>query len=83
MRGRRRAVGRVAPGSWRIAYRWEGVDSLEAMYTCAPMADAVAKFLADRAAGGARYDVAHVHHLTGLSVDALASLRANRLCTAG
>lgn len=63
------------PTVWRIAYRWEGVDSLEAMYTCAPMADAVAKFLADRAASGARYDVAHVHHLTGLSVDALASLR--------
>lgn len=63
------------PTVWRIAYRWEGVDSLAAMYTCAPMAAGVAVFLSERAAEGVRYDVAHVHHLTGLSVDALAALR--------
>ncbi|MCB9877184.1 MAG: glycosyltransferase family 4 protein [Planctomycetes bacterium] len=64
------------PAVFRITYRWEGVDSLAAMYTCAPMADGVAAFLAARAAAGARYDVAHVHHLTGMSVDSLAKLRA-------
>ena len=63
------------PTVWRIAYRWEGVDSLEAMYSCRPMAEGIRAFLAARAAEGASFDVAHVHHLTGLSVDALGTLR--------
>ncbi|MCA8967117.1 MAG: glycosyltransferase, partial [Planctomycetes bacterium] len=67
-----------APGNprvTRVAYRWQGVDSLEAMYTCAPMATALASFLDERAAAGETFDVAHVHHLTGMSTDSLAVLR--------
>jgi glycosyltransferase involved in cell wall biosynthesis len=58
----------------RLAYRWEDVDSLDAIYECRPMADAVAAFLAERAAAGETFDVAHVHHLTGLSTDTLQAL---------
>lgn len=63
------------PRIWRVAYRWEGVDSLDDMYTCAPMADAMAAFLQSQTQQGVRYDVAHVHHLTGMSVDSLAKLK--------
>lgn len=59
----------------RIAYRWEQVDSLAAIYHCAPMAAGVRRFLQARAAAGEAFDVAHVHHLTGLSTDSLAVLR--------
>ena len=59
----------------RIAYRWEQVDSLAAIYRCEPMAAGVRRFLAARAAAGERFDVAHVHHLTGLSTDSVAALR--------
>ncbi|MFM1872888.1 MAG: hypothetical protein RL398_2310, partial [Planctomycetota bacterium] len=45
----------------KIAYRWEGVDSLDAMYACTPMADGIRKFLAARQADGETFDVAHVH----------------------
>ncbi|HEB52543.1 MAG TPA: glycosyltransferase [bacterium] len=69
------------PRVFRVAYRWENVDSLAAMYTCAPMAEAMARFLAERRAAGIRYDVAHVHHLTGMSVDSLAVLRDARVPT--
>ncbi len=58
----------------RVAYRWEGVDSLDATYTCPPMASALAHFVAERRAAGAPFDVAHVHHLTGMSTDALGEL---------
>jgi len=63
------------PGVFRAAYRWEACDSLEAMYVSAPMAEAMARFLASQKDRGITYDVAHVHHLTGLSVDSLAALR--------
>lgn len=63
------------PRVFRVAYRWEGCDSLEAMYTSAPMAKAMTAFLAARQTDGVIYDIAHVHHLTGMSVDALAALR--------
>lgn len=59
----------------RVAYRWQGVDSLDATYTCPPMADALRRFLAERRAAGETFDVAHVHHLTGMSTDALAVLQ--------
>ncbi len=58
----------------RVAYRWENVHDLTTMYTSPPMADALRAFLADRAAAGARFDVAHVHHLTGMSTDSLGVL---------
>lgn len=59
------------PATTRVAFRWEGVDSLDAMYHCRPMAAALRDFLAERQALGERFDVAHVHHLTGMSTDAL------------
>jgi len=63
------------PSVWRVAYRWENVDSLASMYTSEPMAAATAAFVRARREAGVTFDVAHVHHLTGLSVDSLASLR--------
>jgi glycosyltransferase involved in cell wall biosynthesis len=63
------------PRVWRTAYRWENVDSLDAMYLCTPMADAMERFLAERQGEGVRYDVAHIHHLTGMSVESLQRLR--------
>lgn len=62
------------PAITRVAYRWQGVDSLAAMYDCRPMAESLAGFLRDRAAAGERFDLAHVHHLTGMGVDSVAVL---------
>lgn len=64
------------PRTTRVAYRWEGVTDLAAMYTAAPMAAALRDFLAARRAAGVTFDVAHVHHLTGMSVDSLDELAA-------
>ncbi|MFK7742137.1 MAG: glycosyltransferase [Planctomycetota bacterium] len=64
------------PRVYRAAYRWQNVDSLDAMYECLPMADCLQRFLRERADDGIRYDVAHVHHLTGMSVDSLQRLQA-------
>jgi glycosyltransferase involved in cell wall biosynthesis len=64
------------PRIYRATYRWEGVDDLPAMYDAAPMAAALRDFLAGRRAAGAVFDVAHVHHLTGMSVDSLEVLAA-------
>lgn len=58
----------------RLAYRWEGVDTLAKSYLCAPMADVLRAFLAERKAAGEAFDIAHVHHLIGLSTDAIAVL---------
>jgi glycosyltransferase involved in cell wall biosynthesis len=63
------------PKIFRVAYRWQNCDSLAAMYVSSPMADAMAAFLAERTAQGVQYDVAHVHHLTGMSTDSLQKLR--------
>lgn len=60
----------------RAAYRWEGVRDLDSMYACDGMAAALARWLAERSAAGVRFDVAHVHHLTGMSVDSVGALRA-------
>ncbi|MGE3171224.1 MAG: glycosyltransferase family 4 protein [Planctomycetota bacterium] len=63
------------PRVTRAIYRWEGLTGLDSIYECAPMAQSLRRFLADCAARGETFDVAHVHHLTGLSTDALAVLR--------
>lgn len=62
------------PAVTRVAYRWQGVDSLAAMYDCRPMDQALAAFLRDRQAAGERFDLAHVHHLTGMGTDSVAVL---------
>ena len=71
-----RRTGDGNPAVTRVAYRWENVASLEQVYTSPGMADALRDFLAARARDGVRFDVAHVHHLTGMSSDALAVLAA-------
>lgn len=64
------------PAVTRVAYRWENVSSLEAIYTSPPMAAALRTFLEARRRDGLHFDVAHVHHLTGMSTDSLAVLAA-------
>lgn len=71
LQGQRTPPTGANPQITRTAYRWEGVDSLAAMYRCAPMAEAMRSFLMERAAAGERFDIAHVHHLTGMSTDTL------------
>lgn len=73
--GERRTDVTGNPTVTHCAFRWEGVDSLDAMYECRPMADALRAFLAERRAGGETFDVAHVHHLTGMSTDAVQVLK--------
>ena len=58
----------------RAAYRWEGLTGLDSIYRCEPMADAMRAFLEQERAAGRGFDVAHVHHLTGLSTDSLTVL---------
>jgi glycosyltransferase involved in cell wall biosynthesis len=69
------------PRITRVAYRWEQVRDLDTMYTSPPMAAALRAFLQERAADGVRFDVAHVHHLTGMSTDGLGELAAARVPT--
>lgn len=62
------------PSITRAVYRWEGIATLLDTYTCAPMASTLRQFLAQRKAAGQLFDVAHVHHLTGMSTDSVAVL---------
>lgn len=55
----------------RAIYRWEGLRSLRDLYRCEVMEAALSRFLR-----GLQFDVAHVHHLTGLSTGAIAVLQA-------
>lgn len=54
----------------RVVYRFEGVDSLEGLYCQDVLDGALESFLSTR-----RFDIAHVHHLTGLSTGALRILK--------
>ncbi|MCC6781810.1 MAG: glycosyltransferase family 4 protein [Planctomycetes bacterium] len=56
----------------RVVYRYEGLDSLLSLYAVPALDAALERFLASQP----RFDVAHVHHLTGLSTGTLAVLRA-------
>ena len=53
-------TGRGNPTTWRAAYRWEQVDSLEAMYSSEPMAAAMARFLRERSAAGETLSLIHI-----------------------
>jgi len=64
------------PAIARAVYRWEGLTGIDSIYDCEPMAAVLRAFLAAQRAAGVQYDVAHVHHLTGMSTHALAELRA-------
>jgi glycosyltransferase involved in cell wall biosynthesis len=63
------------PAVTRAVYRWEGLRDLHSIYACEPMAASLRRFLAEEQACGRGFDVAHVHHLTGLSTEALGVLR--------
>lgn len=70
------------PGPIRITravYRWEGVRDLPSTYDCEPMATTLAAFLQQRRSAGEWFDVAHVHHLIGLSTQAMKVLRDHGL----
>lgn len=69
------APRRGAPRVTHAVYRWEGIRALDGVYTCEPMAATLRAFLAAEGAAGRSFDVAHVHHLTGMSTDAIAALR--------
>lgn len=61
----------------RVRYRWEGLESLADLYRNPQLEDALRTFLAGRS-----FDVAHAHHLTGLSTGSLAVLQAAGIPTA-
>jgi glycosyltransferase involved in cell wall biosynthesis len=67
------------PRITRAVYRWEGVRDLAGTYTCEPMAATLRAFLQAEQRAGRGFDVAHVHHLTGMSTDAVAVLREHGL----
>lgn len=50
----------------RVVYRYEGLDSLGSLYRCPTLDRSFEEFLGERA-----FDVAHVHHFTGLSTGVL------------
>ena len=60
----------------RVAYRHEGLTTLGSLYAVPVLDAALERFLA-----GQRFDVAHLHHLTGISTGALAVLRARAIPT--
>ncbi|MBK8977449.1 MAG: glycosyltransferase [Planctomycetes bacterium] len=60
----------------RVAYRYEGLDTLLSLYAVPLLDRALAGFLAAH-----RFDVAHVHHLTGLSTGSLGVLARHRVPT--
>lgn len=55
----------------RVVYRHEGLSDLRSLYAVPELDAALAGFLATR-----HFDIAHVHHLTGVSTGTLAVLRA-------
>jgi glycosyltransferase involved in cell wall biosynthesis len=56
----------------RLAYRFDDLHDLDGLYENPALAAAFARFLAQEGP----FDVAHVHHLTGLSLGVLHELRA-------
>ncbi len=61
----------------RFVYRYEGLDGLRSLYAVPALDDALRTFLAHNP-----FDVAHVHHLTGVSTGALGVLRDAGIPTA-
>ncbi len=60
----------------RVVYRWEDLHRLRDLYTNEVMEASLQRFLERAAAAGRNFDVAHVHHLTGLSTGSLQVLRS-------
>jgi glycosyltransferase involved in cell wall biosynthesis len=68
-----RDSGRPFPVT-RVVYRWEDVDSLGSLYRQPLLDRAFRGFLAGRA-----FDVAHIHHFTGMSTGIVDELEAARI----
>ncbi|GAB4147149.1 MAG: glycosyltransferase family 4 protein [Planctomycetota bacterium] len=64
------------PSRTRIAYRWEGLQGIGDLYSVRAIDEGFGNFLADCEERGEPFDVAHIHHLTGLSVGVAETLRA-------
>ncbi|MHC4898190.1 MAG: glycosyltransferase family 4 protein [Planctomycetota bacterium] len=64
---------------FRVVYRHEGLNGLADLYRCDLLDQAFAGFLQQQLGQGQRFDVAHVHHLTGVSVGILDHLRAAQI----
>lgn len=58
------------PKVTRVVYRYEGLDGLRSLYRVPALDDAFDAFLAAN-----RFDVAHAHHLTGMSTGLIDVLR--------
>lgn len=74
--GTHRLEREASPRITRVAYRWEGLRGLDDLYEVPELDRAFDAFLATCAARGERFDVAHVHHLTGMSTGLLDRLAA-------
>jgi len=61
---------------FRVVYRHEGLTGLRDLYCTELLDQAFLGFLQDQLAQDRRFDVAHVHHLTGVSVGILTHLEA-------
>ena len=74
--GSHRVERECSPRTTRVAYRWEGLRGLDDLYEVPELDRAFDAFLAECAARGEKFDVAHVHHLTGMSTGLLGRLAA-------
>lgn len=63
------------PAVTRVVYRWEGLGSLDDVYQVPTLEQALERHLDLAAAAGRPFQVAHVHHLTGMSTGSVAVLR--------
>ncbi len=70
--GDRTVVREAAPRVTRVTYRYEGLDGLRSLYAVPTLDAAFEAFLGEH-----EFDVAHVHHLTGMSTGLLDVLRAH------
>ena len=70
----------AAPAMGRVRYRYGDVKAFAGLYRSAALDAAFDTFLRE-AQSAHPFDVAHVHHLTGLSVGVLERLRAARIPT--
>ncbi len=61
---------------FRVVYRHEGLTGMADLYRSKLLDTAFKSFLGEQLQQGLRFDVAHVHHLTGISVGILEHLQA-------
>jgi glycosyltransferase involved in cell wall biosynthesis len=67
------------PAIDRVVYRWEGVTTLDECYEVPALDHTLERHLNLAAAAGKPFDVAHVHHLIGMSTGLLAVLHKHRV----